>query len=181
MTFLRFCAYFMHFFLIRKNKELSNCFSQCSMFCVLCERGQIFLALFPALHLMRKEPHKFISSQDVCMSTRKKMGVNIFLSINIRKNLEENWMWFGRYWFSFVFVIILFVDFVLFRWKSLVPCYRWEFSFSNFPRVITYNSFECERLALLPVYFLTNFSAPNHIKAKWAPRLFTSDQLLDQF
>ena len=132
----------MHFFLIRKNKELSNCFSQCSMFCVLCERGQIFLALFPALHLMRKEPHKFISSQDVCMSTRKKMGVNIFLSINIRKNLEENWMWFGRYWFSFVFVIILFVDFVLFRWKSLVPCYRWEFSFSNFPRVITYNSFD---------------------------------------
>ena len=142
MTFLRFCAYFMHFFLIRKNKELSNCFSQCSMFCVLCERGQIFLALFLALHLMRKGPHKFISSQDVCMSTRKKMGVNIFLSINIRKNLEENWMWFGRYWFSFVFVIILFVDFVLFRWKSLVPCYRWEFSFSNFPRVITYNSFD---------------------------------------
>ena len=132
----------MHFFLIRKNKELSNCFSQCSMFCVLCERGQIFLALFLALHLMRKGPHKFISSQDVCMSTRKKMGVNIFLSINIRKNLEENWMWFGRYWFSFVFVIILFVDFVLFRWKSLVPCYRWEFSFSNFPRVITYNSFD---------------------------------------
>ena len=142
MTFLRFCAYFMHFFLIRKNKELSNCFCQCSMFCVLCERGQIFLALFLALHLMRKGPHKFISSQDVCMSTRKKMGVNIFLSINIRKNLEENWMWFGRYWFSFVFVIILFVDFVLFRWKSLVPCYRWEFSFSNFPRVITYNSFD---------------------------------------
>ena len=113
-------------------------------FYVLCfvQTAKYISCVYRTCHLMREGPHKSIGPQAICISTRKKWMQTFFVrhrQLVWEKFLKKTGV-VRKILIQFYFCCYSFCWFYVISWKSFVPCYRWAFSFDNFPRVFTYIS-----------------------------------------